>query len=1052
MKSLKFIRPFAIVFLSLIFLFSVPQLAEAKKNKKQAGNIVKIDTSFTNALKYRNIGPFRGGRSAAVTGVKGQSRTFYMGATGGGVWKTSDAGNTWKNISDGYYGGTIGAIAVSESDPNVVYVGGGEGSVRGNVSHGYGIWKSVDAGETWTYSGLKEGQYIPKIRIHPSDHNVAYAAVLGHIFGKNEERGIYKTTDGGKNWEKILYVNSEAGACDLILDPSNPRIIYASSWKVIRTPYSLESGGEGSALWKSTDAGNTWQKLNSKPGFPSGTIGIIGVTVSPVNPKRVWAIIEAEEGGLFRSENGGMSWKRVSEDRNLRQRAWYYSKVYADTKNEDKVYVLNVGFHVSKDGGQTFDRIRTPHGDHHDLWISDENPDIMVVADDGGGQVTTDAGTTWSTYHNQPTAQFYRVATDNHFPYRIYGGQQDNSAVRIKHRSEGRGISENDWESTAGGESGYIVPDPKDPEIVYGGSYGGYLGRTNHRTGERRTIDVWPDNPLGWGAKDLKYRFQWNFPILFSQHDQNVLYCAANVLFKTTNEGNSWEVISPDLTRHDTSTMYPSGGPITKDNTGVEIYATIFAVAESIQEEGVIWAGSDDGLMHITRDGGENWTDITPATSIMPEWTMINSIEASPYKKGAAYVAATGYKKDDFAPYLLKTEDYGASWTLITAGIDPDHFTRVVRADPERDGLLYAGTESGMYISMNDGLNWQSFQLNLPVVPITDLTIKNSDLIIATQGRSFWVLDDLSPLHAWSAESNKKSFEMFSPRPAYRIFGSGGGGNNGQNPPKGVILNFILKEVKDDQTVRLDILEKDGKLVKSYQSGLEKKSLKPEKPFGLLEVKEGLNRFAWDMRYPGVKRFDGLIMWAGMTSGPNAAPGDYIARLVVENDSSEVAFKILKKPNTSSSDDDLKAQFEFLMECRDKLTETHETIIEIRKMRTQMDQVKKNLDETEDKEILDFIKKIGEESSNIEKALYQTKNRSSQDPLNYPIRLNNKLATLATFVSMGDYRPTDQAYLVKDDLIGKINVELNKFKELKKNDIPRLNKMVLDKKIELIKL
>ena len=1051
MKLLTFIRTYAIGFLSLILIFSTPQLAEAKK-KKNDEQVVKVDTSLFNALKYRNIGPFRGGRSAAVAGVKGQPRTFYMGATGGGVWKTTDAGNSWKNISDKYFGGTIGSIEVSKSDPNVVYVGGGEVTIRGNVSHGYGIWKSVDAGETWTYTGLKEGQYIPRLRIDPADHNIAYAAVLGHVFGPNPERGIYKTTNGGKSWENILNVSPEVGACDLILDPSNSRVIYASTWRVIRTPYSLESGGEGSALWKSTDAGKTWQKLNEKPGFPLGTIGIIGVTVSPVNPKRVWAIIEADQGGLFVSENGGMSWKRVSEDRNLRQRAWYYSRVYADTKNEDKVYVLNVGFHVSKDGGKTFDRIRTPHGDHHDLWISEEDPNIMIVADDGGGQVTTDAGTNWSTYYNQPTAQFYRVSTDNHFPYRIYAGQQDNSAVRIKHRSEGRGISENDWESTAGGESGFIIPDPKDPEVVYGGSYGGYLARVNHKTGENRSIDVWPDNPLGWGAKDLKYRFQWNFPILFSQHDQNILYCAANVLFKTSNEGQSWEVISPDLTRHDTSTLHPSGGPITKDNTGVEVYATIFAVAESIQEEGVIWAGSDDGLIHVTRDGGKNWTNITPPGDLMPEWTMINSIEASPYSKGGAYVAATGYKKDDYRPYLLKTEDYGASWTLITKGIEADHFTRVVRADPDRKGLLYAGTESGMYISFDDGANWQAFQLNLPVVPITDLTLKHKDLIIATQGRSFWVLDDLTPLHNLTTDATKKSFMLYSPRQTYRIFGSVGGGSNGKNPPKGVIINFNLKELKKDQAVRLDILETNGSLIKSFQSGVDKKSLKPELQLGLLEVKEGLNRFAWDMRYPGVKQFKGLIMWAAMTSGPHAAPGEYIARLVVGNDSSEVKFNLLKKPTTSSSEEDLKAQFDFLMECRDKLTETHQAIIDIRKMRTQMEQVENSLDKEKDKEILDYINKLKEESSRIEKALYQTKNRSSQDPLNYPIRLNNKLGALASTVASGDYRPTDQSYQVKEDLIGKINLELQLFNELKKNDIPKLNQMVLDKKIELIQL
>ncbi len=1048
----KFVRFCSHAFcLGVVVLMGVsPEAIAKKKNTKDP--VPAIDVNFFGNLEYRNIGPFRGGRAAAVTGVTGDQQTFYQGAAGGGVWKTTDAGLSWKNVSDGYFGGTIGAVAVSESNPNIVYAGGGEVTVRGNVSHGYGIWKSDDAGETWTYKGLKEGQYIPRIRIHPENPDIVYAAVLGHLFGPNKERGVYRSTDGGISWNKVLYVSPEAGGCDLILDPSNPNVLYASTWRVKRTPYSLESGGEGSALWKSKDGGENWDRLNDHPGFPEGPIGIIGVAVSPVNNQRVWALIEAGEGGLFRSEDGGASWNTVNTDRNLRQRAWYYTRVYADTENEDRVYVMNVGFHVSDDGGKSFKRKRTPHGDHHDLWISPANNNILAVADDGGAQISMDAGKRWSAYNNQPTAQFYRISTDNHFPYRIYVAQQDNSAIRISHRSFGRGITESDWESTAGGESGYIVPDPDDPEIVYGGSYGGYLVRMNHRTGEYRTIDVWPDNPMGWGAGDLKFRFQWNFPILFSKHEKNALYCAANILFKTTNEGQNWEAISPDLTRNDPSMLGPSGGPITKDNTGVEYYATIFAVAEDRLEPGIIWAGSDDGLIHITRDSGENWTNVTPPETLMPEWTMVNSIETSPFHKGTAFVAATGYKKDDFTPYILKTEDYGANWKLLTTGINPEHFTRVVRCDPGREGLLYAGTESGMYISFDNGALWQAFQLNLPMVPVTDLAVKDNDLIVATQGRAVWILDDLTPLHQVSPGYSQGKLTVFNPRPAYRVSGGQGGPASGTNPPGGPVINFFLNQKPDEEAVRIDILEAEGILVKSFRTGVKRKSLSSESVTGPLDVKKGLNRFAWNMQYPGAKRFPNLIMWAGGTSGPRAIPGSYTARVVVGDDSTDVPFRIVKNPNSSSSQEDYQEQFNFLIQCRNKLSETHQAIIDIRSLRTQMNRLKKHLEKEDHAEILDLIGDIEKTSGAVEKALYQTKNQSGQDPLNYPIRLNNKLAAVAGLASRGEFKPTDQAYEVRDELIGKINLELEKFEKIKTGDIPRLNQLILDHKVEIIQL
>ena len=672
------------------FCLSSFGLMSQKKAAVPARNTLTFDEKLYNALEWRSIGPYRGGRSSAVTGVPGKPNLFYFGSTGGGVWRTTDAGNTWSNISDGFFGGSIGSVAVSEWDNNVIYVGQGEATVRGNVSFGHGIYKSTDAGKTWAFSGLKNSNHV--LRIHPKNPDVVYAAVLGDLFKSSEERGVYRSDDGGKTWNRNLFVNADAGAADLCMDPNNPRILFASTWRVRRTPYNLESGGEGSALWKSTDGGDTWKNISSNEGLPKGIWGISGVSVSPVNSNRIYAIIENDNGGVYRSDDGGAKWAKMNEDRSLRQRAWYYSKIYADTKDEDIVYVMNVSYHKSKDGGKTFKSMNANHGDHHDLWIAPEDNQRMIIADDGGGEVSFDAGENWTTYHNQPTAQYYRVVTDNHFPYRIYGAQQDNSTQRVLHRTDGFSIDEHDWESTAGGESGHIAVDPTDEDVVYGGSYDGYLERKNHKTGESRSINAWPDNPMGSGAEGAKYRFQWNFPLFFSPHNPKKLYAASQHLHVSYNGGESWELISPDLTRNDPTKLGPSGGPITKDNTAVEYYCTIFAVAESPYEKDLIIAGSDDGLLHMTKDGGKNWEKITPAG--MPEWVMFNSIEFDPFVKGGAYVAGTRYKSGDYQPYLYRTKDYGKTWTKITDGIDPSHFTRVVRTDPKRAGLLYAGTES----------------------------------------------------------------------------------------------------------------------------------------------------------------------------------------------------------------------------------------------------------------------------------------------------------------------------------------------------------------------
>ena len=669
--------------IGLAILMSNTSLYSQKKSKK---NCITFNKVLHESVEYREIGPFRGGRSAAVVGVPGNPNLFYFGATGGGIWKTENGGETYENISDGFFGGSIGAIAIAKDDPNVIYVGGGEVTIRGNVSSGYGVFKSVDAGKTWSFSGLPNSRHIPRIVIDPSNNNIVYAAVMGNLYKPTDDRGVYKSIDGGKNWKKVLYANNLSGAFEIVLDPNNSRVLYASTWRVQRTPSSLSSGGDGSDLWKSIDNGENWTKISTNSGFPSGILGVIGVTVSPVNSERVWAIVENQEkGGVYRSDDGGKNWIYTNSSRSLRQRAWYYSKIYADTQDIDGVYVMNVAYHYSTDGGKTFKSRNAPHGDHHDLWIAPEDNNRLIIGDDGGAQVSYDKGETWSTYYNQPTAQYYRVTTDNSFPYRIYVAQQDNSTQRVNHRSLGYSIGEDDWERTAGGESGHIAIDPTNNEIVYGGSYLGFLERRNHEKQTSRAINVWPITTLGEGAEAMKYRFNWNFPIAFSKHDSSKLYTFSNQVHLSTDEGQSWETISPDLTRNDKSKLVSSGGPITQDNTGVEYYATIFAVDESPIQEGLMWIGSDDGMIHLTKDSGKTWENVTPKK--IPEWLMINSIDASSFDTGTAYVAGTRYKLGDFTPYLYITEDYGKNWKLITSGIDEEHFTRVLRADKSNENI-----------------------------------------------------------------------------------------------------------------------------------------------------------------------------------------------------------------------------------------------------------------------------------------------------------------------------------------------------------------------------
>ncbi len=1020
-------------------------------------------------LKYRPIGPFRGGRVTAVAGVPGQSSVYYFGSTGGGVWKTTDGGVNWEAVSDGQFGtGCVGAIGVSESDPNVVYVGMGEVPVRGNVSHGDGVYKSLDAGKTWKHVGLRDTRHIGRVRVHPRNPEVVYVAALGHLFGPNAERGVFRSRDGGKNWQKVLFRGDKAGAVDLVLDPNNPETLYAGFWEVKRTPYSLESGGQGSGLFKSTDGGDTWTELTRNTGLPKGVTGKIGVAVSPANSERVWALVEAEDGGVFRSEDGGKNWTRVNEDRRLRQRAWYYTRIYADPQSVNTVYVLNTGFYKSVDGGRTYTTIGVPHGDNHDLWIAPNDAQRMIEGNDGGANVSVNGGRTW-TEQDQPTAQFYRVTLDNDFPYNVYGAQQDNSTVKIASRGSGFGIDVRDWHPVGGGESGWIAPHPKDSQVVFAGSYGGYLTRYDHRTGQSRNVNVWPDNPMGHGAEGMKFRFQWNFPILFSPHEPVTMFAASNVLFKSTNEGHSWEAISGDLTRNDKSKLGPSGGPITKDNTGVEYYCTIFTVAESPLEKGVIWTGSDDGLVQVTRNGGGNWSNVTPKE--MPEWIQINSIEPSPHEAATAYVAATMYKSDDFRPYLYKTTDYGRSWKRINNGIADGAFTRVVREDPNRRGLLYAGTETGMYVSHDGGESWTSLQLNLPVVPITDLAVhkRDRDLVVATQGRSFWILDDLPVLHQMNDAAAKAELHLFQPEDSYR--GPGGGGffrpamTVGQNPAGGVVVYYSFRS-KPAGEVTLEFLDAGGKSIRKFST----QDRRPETggpPGGEAEeapsfqrgggaaarvaAEAGLNRFVWDLRHPDATGFPGMILWAGYTRGPLAAPGEYQVKLTAGGAALTRRFTVNRDPRIATTQEDFARQLALHLQIRDKLSETHDAIVRMRDVRRQVDELADRVrEQPQAKAVVEKGRELSKKLTAVEEELYQTKNRSNQDPLNYPIRLNNKLAALAGVVASADAAPTVQSQMVYEELASKINVQLRALEDLLATDVAAFNQLVRDQQVPAV--
>lgn len=1023
----------SLLVLSFLFLFSLQSVGQSQAEVN--GETTIYEPHFYNKLKWRNIGPNRGGRSLGASGSPGRPNEYYFGATGGGLWKTVDGGNEWFPVTDGQVtSSSVGAVAVAETNPDIVYIGMGEVQLRGSITQGDGVYKSIDGGKSWRHLGLKETQAVARIRVHPTNPDIVYVAALGHPYGENEERGVFRSQDGGNTWEKVLYVSDKAGAVDLIIDRTNPKVIYASTWQVYRKAWKMWGGGPDCKLFKSLDGGDSWIELTKNPGMPEGPIGKIGVTVSPANPSRVWAIVEANEGGVFRSDDGGWTWKRTNDERKLRQRAFYYSRIYADPWDAETVYCLNTGLYKSTDGGLTFDtQISVPHGDNHDLWIDPNNPQRMINANDGGGNVSINGGKTW-TEQDYITTQLYHVMTTSDVPYHVAGAQQDNSTVAVPSdgwsHMQARGPNHGWYYPVGGGESGWISQHPTNPDIFYAGSQGALLTRYDRSNGQIRDIQVYPRFFSGEPASSLPERWQWTFPIMFSPLDPNTMYTCSQHVWKTTNDGQSWEKISPDLTYADPETLGKTGGVITMDMNGPEIYATVFALAPSNHDINTIWAGSDDGKIHLTRDGGKNWKDITPAD--LPKFSRVSIIDESVHKAGTLYIAANRYQVDDRAPYVWRTQDYGKTWTKIINGIEEGHFARAVREDPIQPGLLFLGTEHGVYVSFNYGDLWQPLQLNLPDTPIRDLVVKDDDVVVGSHGRGFWILDDIGPLRQLRPELVKQEVILFQPSDAIR------GVYNAK-------IQYYLKSQVD--SVGIEILDGAGKVIDSFVGKEPEYKVDPNIPWwrrggsSVPTTAVGLNSFTWDLRYKGATTFDGMIIWSARPArGPKAPPAEYQVKLTVGDYIQTFPFKIQINPNlTGVAQADLQEQFELAMQIRDQTSAANEAVIRIRKVRSELESKLKGKDDGELKIGTDsFLEKL----KAIEEDLYQVKNQSNQDPLNFPIKLNNRLASLRRSVENGDARPTDGAYQVFKELSAELKDHLAKFDDIMKTDWKTLKQQI----------
>ena len=1026
------------------------------------GESNKPEEKLFKGMKYRLIGPFRGGRSLTAAGIPGDPTTYYFGATGGGVWKSNDGAMTWSPVFDHEGTGSIGSLAIAPSDRNTIYVGTGEACIRGNISQGDGVYKTLDGGKTWKNVGLRDTRAIGKVIINPTNPDIVFVAALGHPYGPNTERGIFRTTDGGKTWDKVLYKDENTGGIDVAFDPHNPNILFAALWQARRTSWNLNDGGPGSGLYRSNDGGTTWKRLEEH-GLPKGPYDRVGIAVA-ANSDRVYALIEAKNpnGGLYRSDDGGESWDFINPNHSLWQRPWYYMHIFADPKDENVVYIMDVETFKSTDGGHLFNKVHVPHGDNHGLWIDPRDTRRMIAANDGGVTVTLDGGQNWTREDNQPTAQFYHVITDNATPYRVYGSQQDSGSVGIASRSDEGAIDVRDWYDVGGGEAGYIAPYLPDPNIVYAADYQGNITRYDRHTGQVKSIAEQPELSDAHGAFSMEHRFQWTAPVVLSPHDPNTLYHGGERLFKTTDGGVHWQAISPDLTRNDKTKQQPSGGDITLDDTGTEFYDTIFAVAESPVTKGLIWVGTDDGLIQLTRDEGKNWANVTPKD--MPEWSRVSLVEASPFDAGTAYIAVDRHQNDDLKPYIYKTTDFGQSWTKLINGIPEGSFVRAVREDPKKRGLLYAGTEAGVYISFNDGADWRPLKLNLPPSPIHDLVVKDNDLVVATHGRSFWILDDVSPLRQFTDDVGNQDVHLYKPEVAYRIQAGAGGERHpskrtGQNPPAGAVIYYFLKEAPKDETVtKIEILDASGKTVRTYSSAELVKLDEPrlpddKKPEKEIKPEAGLNRFVWDLRYEEAHRVPGYYLWeyGGGAEGPVAVPGQYQVRLTVGTQTQTMPFELKLDPRVNVSQADLEQQFNMLIGVREQLNSVYDAVNQIQDVRSQVAGLKHRLPENAS------TKPISNAADELEKKLVGVRDQlvnltisANEDSLAYPPQIDAKLAFLAMDVGSADSAPTESEQLQFEKL-KRLSAELlGRWDDLQRHDLADFRKLTAESNLSTV--
>jgi len=1042
-STLRFRLPVLAILAGFVFVCSTSFAASPSPSPTPAG---AIDEKLFKGMQWRQIGPFRGGRALTIEGVPGEPDTYYFGAVAGGVWKTTDGGANWKPLFDKEPISSIGAIAIAPSDHNVIYAGTGEAAIRGNTSYGTGVFKSIDAGKTWQNAGLKDSRQIGALIVDPRNADVVLVAALGHAFGPNQERGIFRTTDGGKTWTKVLSKDENTGGIDVVFDPHNPNIVFASLWQARRQPWFFSSGGPGSGLYRSEDNGVTWKHLEGN-GLPDGILGKIGIAVSGADPNRIYAIIEAKEGGLYRSDDAGQHWSRINEDGRFRQRAWYFSNVYADPKSADTVYLLNTGLFRSVDGGKTFNLLPARHGDHHGLWIDPQNPTRIGNANDGGVNISTDGGKTWTTQNNQPTAQFYHVAVDNAFPYHIYGAQQDNSSVGIASRTDWGAIGPADWFVAGGGECGFVVPDPRDWHIIYSNNEG-YITRYDKSKKEVQDVSVWPLDNSGHGAADLVHRFQWVSPLMLSPHNPDVLYTGAECVFKSADHGHTWTQISGDLTRNDKSKQQPSGGPLTNDITSVEYYDTIFALAESPIKKGTLWAGTDDGLVHVTTDDGQHWSKVTPK---IPEWSTVDLIDPSPHDGNTAYIAVDRHKLDDFKPYIFKTTDLGKTWTAITSGIPDGSYVHAVREDPKQRGLLYAGTETGVFVSFDDGAHWQSLQLNLPVSPIHDLVVKDDDLVVATHGRSFWVLDDLTPIRQLNKQLLTTDVILYQPQTALRLHYPTEFDRRqpvGDNPPAGAIIDYYFKSLPKDE-VSLDILDASGKVVRHLSSKEKKEGEQPpewpdrvERP-KTIPANEGMNRFAWDLRSDDPVQIPGAFYSGEGPKGPLALPGDYQVKLAVGGKSQTAPLHLAIDPRTKGAEPALQKQFTLSMQVNDRISQLHQAVNEIRDLKSQVQTLHKRFgDDQRLKPALDAADQLDHKMSEVEQELIQVNMKGSEGNLAFPNKLNERFDTFSHAIDAGDAEPTKPQLDVFELLSNQLREQLQKWAQIKNEDVPKVDGLI----------